>query len=313
MRLRITAEVIGDITLIDKMSCQFYIYTFEVYTEKNAIFLSIEKRVSEYFEYLPKIDNHNRISIPETTFYSDMVEWIKNIEAFGSFNIGIKKILYEEAEVTWIPETIEEEKMLSIKSYKATKAKQPAHFLNKNDFQDTLFYSKKLSNEYVPFTYFRLGKSFFDEGEYYLSYINYFMMIEYLYGKGITDVKKLRIEFEKSDVLVFSILMAMHLFPIDDSNLVWLKNECKNRQKEYNVNGLIFILVDYRGMIAHGIKARSGKYRINQQLLRPITYILGMICRCICGCMQMLSNIPNEQKDLYFKERIRELESISEV
>lgn len=310
MRLRITAEVIGDITLIDKISCQFYIYTFEVYTEKNAIFLSIEKRVSEYFEYLPKIDNHNRISIPETTFYSDMVEWIKNIEAFGSFNIGIKKILYEEAEVTWIPETIEEEKMLSIKSYKATKAKQPTHFLNKNDFQDTLFYSKKLSNEYVPFTYFRLGKSFFDEGEYYLSYINYYMMIEYLYSSGNTTKTQEKRDFGKSDVLRLSILMVINLLPKNNLDYKWLQEECKRIQKDCNVETIIHILVEYRGRIAHGLKNnRSGEYRSNQQLLRPITYLLGMICYNVYGCLKMFSNIPNEQKDLYLKERIRELGS----
>lgn len=310
MRLRIAAEVIGDITLKDKISCQFYIYTFDLYKDRNAFFLSVEKSISDYFDYLPKIDNYNRISIPETSFYSDMVEWIKNIEAFGSFNIGIKKILYEEAEVTWIPETIEEENMLSIKSYKATKAKQPTHFLNKDDFQDTLFYSKKLSDEYVPFTYYRLGKSFFDEGEYYLSFINYYMMIEFLYSKGNTKRYQEERDFGQSDVLRLSILMVINLLPKNDLNYKWLQEECKRIQKDCNVETIIHILVEYRGRIAHGLKNnRSGEYRSNQQLLRPITYLLGMICYNVYGCLKMFSNIPNEQKDLYLKERIRELGS----
>lgn len=310
MRIRITSEVIGDITLKDKISCQFYIYTFELYKDENAFFLSVEKRVSEYFEYLPKIDNHNCISIPETSFYSDMVESIKNIEAFGSFNIGIKKILYEEAVVTWIPETIEEEKMLSIKSHKVTKAKQSTHFLNKDDFQDTLFYCKRLSDEHVPFTYYRLGKSFFDDDEYYLSFINYYMMIEYLYSRGNTTKTQEKKDFGKSDVLRLSILMVINLLPKNNLNYKWLQEECKRIQKDCNVETIIHILVEYRGRIAHGLKNnKSGEYRSNQQLLRPITYLLGMICYNVCGCLKMFSNIPNEQKDLYLKERIRELGS----
>ncbi len=240
-----------------------------------------------------------------------MVEWLKRIEAFGSFNLAIKRVLYEEAEITWIPETMDEEKILSIKSYKITKGRQNCTYLRLSDFQDTLFYSKRIEENYIPFSYFRLGSSFFNEEEYYLSYINYFMMIEYLYGNGITVTKKLRIEFGKSDVLVLSILMAINTFPIDDPILEWLKNECKNKQKEYNVDGLIFVLVDYRGMIAHGLEKRSGKYRDNPNLLRPISLILGIICRYVCGYIQMMSNMPKEQMNAFLKNRISEMKSIN--
>lgn len=307
MRIRITAEVIGDITLKEKISCEFYIYTFQMYKDNNAFFLSIEKSALEYSEYIPKIDSHNCIRIPDSAFYSDMIEWIKNIEALGSFNLGIKKILFEEAEVTWIPESKEEEKLLSIKSYKVTKAKQSTHFLNKDGFQDTLFYCKKLSNEYVPFTYYRLGKSFFDEGEYYLSYINYYMMIEYLYSNGNTKKEQEKKDFGKSDVLRLSILMVINILPKDNLNYKWLQEKCNKKQKDCDVETIIDILVEYRGTIAHGLKDRSGKYRKDQQLLRPITYILGMICYNVCGCLKTFSIVQEEQKNLFLQERVREL------
>ena len=306
MRIRITAEVIGDITLKEKISSKFYIYTFNLYEENETFFLSVEKSVSEYYDYITN-NNHNCINIPDTTLYLDVVEWIKNIEAFGSFNIGIKKILYEEAEVIWIPESTEEEKLLSIKSHKVTKAKQSTHFLNKNDFQDTLFYCKKLSNEYVPFTYYRLGKSFFDDDEYYLSYINYYMMIEFLYSNGNTTKHQEERDFGQSDVLRLSILMVINLLPKNDLNYKWLYEECKKKEKECDVETVIDILYQYRGKIAHGLKNRSGEYRSNQRLLRPITYILGMICYNVCGCLKTFSIVQEEQKNLYFKERIKEL------
>ena len=315
MRLRITAEVKGDIILKEKISTQFFIYTFNVFNKNESLFISVEKSVSNYLNDIPKTSfdesNHFAISIPDATIYADMVEWLKRIEAFGSFNLAIKRVLYEEAEITWIPETMDEEKLLSIKAYKVTKGRQNSKYLRLSDFQDTLFYSKRLDENYIPLSYFRLGFSFFDEEEYYLSYINYFMMIEYLYGNGITDSKKLRIEFGKSDVLVLSILMAINTFPINDPNLEWLKNECKNKQKEYNVDGLIFVLVDYRGMIAHGLKKRSRKYRDNPNLLRPISLFLGIICRYVCGYIQMMSNMPKEQMNAFLKNRISEMKSIN--
>ena len=314
MRLRVTVEVKGDILLKEKISTRFYIYTFEVFKKNESFFISVEKSVSNYLDDMPKASfdesNHFVINIPETKIYADIVDWFKRIEAFGSFNLAIKRILYEEAEITWIPETVDEGKILSIKSYKVTRGGQNSKYLRLSNFQDTLFYSKRLDENYIPFSYFRLGASFFDEEEYYLSYINYFMMIEYLYGNGITDTKKLRIEFGKSDILVLSILMTINTFPIGDPNLEWLKNECRKKQKEYNVEGLIFILVDRRGMIAHGSKRRSGMYRDNPNLLRPISFILGMICRYVCGYIQMLSNMPKEQMKAFLKNRISEMKSM---
>lgn len=315
MRLRVTAEVKGDIFLKEKISTQFYIYTFNVFKENESFFISVEKSVSNYLDDIPKASfdesNHFVINIPETKIYADIVDWFKRIEAFGSFNLAIKRILYEEAEITWIPETVDEGKILSIKSYKVTRGGQNSKYLRLSDFQDTLFYSKRLDENYIPFSYFRLGASFFDEEEYYLSYINYFMMIEFLYGNGKTKKRETIIEFGKSDILVLSILMTINTFPIGDPNLEWLKNECRKKQKEYNVEGLIFILVDYRGMIAHGSKRRSGMYRDNPNLLRPISFILGMICRYVCGYIQMLSNMPKEQVNAFLKNRISEMKSIN--
>lgn len=315
MRLRVTAEVKGDILLKEKISTQFYIYTFNVFKENESFFISVEKSVSNYLDDIPKASfdesNHFVINIPETKIYADIVDWFKSIEAFGSFNLAIKRILYEEAEITWIPETVDEGKILSIKSYKVTRGGQNSKYLRLSDFQDTLFYSKRLDENYIPFSYFRLGASFFDEEEYYLSYINYFMMIEFLYGNGKTKKRETIIEFGKSDILVLSILMTINTFPIGDPNLEWLKNECRKKQKEYNVEGLIFILVDHRGMIAHGSKRRSGMYRDNPNLLRPISFILGMICRYVCGYIQMLSNMPKEQVNAFLKNRISEMKSMN--
>lgn len=255
--------------------------------------------------------NNIHVSIPDKSIYEDMIEWIKWIEAFGSFNLGVKKILYEEAEITWIPESKEEEKLLAITSYRVTKAKQRNHTIDVSNFQDTLFYCKKLSENYVPYTYYRLGASFFDEGEYYLSYINYFMMLEYLFANGETRQDPMRREFEKSNILILSVLKAIKTFPKEDSNIEWLQNECKNRQKKYTVDGVIYVLIKLRGTIAHGINNRSGKYRNDQQLLRPICFVLGMICHYVCGFLQILSTVQDEQKDNYLKMRIQELGALS--
>ena len=315
MLLRITAEVKGDIVLKKSISSQFYIYTFKIFKKDNSIFLSVEKKVSGCFDSMPKTSvdklNNIHVSIPDSSIYEDMIEWIKWIEAFGSFNLGVKKILYEEAEITWIPESKEEEKLLAITSYRVTKAKQRNHTIDVSNFQDTLLYCKKLSENYVPYTYYRLGASFFDEGEYYLSYINFFLMIEYLFANGKSREDLMRKEFEKSSVLIFSIIKAIKTIPQDNPNIEWLQKECRNRQKNYNVDGVIYVLIQIRGIIAHGIKKTTGKYRKDQQLLRPICFILGMICRSVCELLQMLFMVPDDQKESFLKMKIHELGPLS--
>lgn len=314
MRLRITAEIKGDIVLQNNLSAQFYIYTFEAFKKDDTYCLSIEKNVPDYSKYIPQVNkdksNHIHINCTDGTIYKDMIDWFKKIEAFGSFNLGITNILYDEAEITWIPESKDEENMLSITAHKTTRTKSYNHHISKSNLQDTLYYCKVLSENYIPFTYFRLGKTFFDKGEYYLSYINYFLMIEYLYANGKTKQDTMKMEFEKSDVLILSVLMAINAFPQNDSNIEWLKEECKNKDQDYNVDGIIHVLIKKRGAIAHGNKNRSGKYRDNQELLRPITFILGLICQNICRCLQIFSNIQDEQKDRFIKDKIEELECV---
>lgn len=311
MRLRITAEILNDIILQNNLSAQFYIYTFEVYKKDDSCFLSIEKNVPDYSKYLPQINkdkfNHIHISFTDGAIYNDMIDWLKRIEAFGSFNLGITNILYDEAEITWVPETKDEEKLLSIYSHKITRTKSYNHHISKSTFQDTLYYCKVLSDNYIPYTYYRLGLTFFDKREYYLSYINYFLMIEYLFANGKTQQDKMKIEFKRSDVLILSILLTIKTFPKNDSNIKWLKEVCKSKDQDYNVDGIIHVLIKYRGAIAHGNKNRSGKYRNDQELLRPITFILGMICHNICGYLQIFSNIHDEQKDRFIKDKIVEL------
>lgn len=311
MRLRITAEIKGNIVLKNSILSHFYIYTFNVFKKDESLFLSIEKHITNYIDYIPQISvdkhNHTCISFPETTIFSDMVEWIKKIEAFGSFNHSIKRILYEEAEITWIPESFDEEKHLPVNSYKLEKTKTNNHTLTTSSFQDTLFYCTKLSENYIPFSYYRLGTSFFDMGEYYLSFLNYFMMLEFLFANGKTRKVAMKNEFIKSDILKLSILMTINNSPKDDPNLKWLQKECMSKSKpryDYNVETIIDILIDYRGIIAHGNKNRSGEYYNDQQLLRPITMIIGVICRYICGYLQILSTINKEQKKEFLKERI---------
>ncbi len=53
MRLRITAEVKGDIILKKIISTQFFIYTFNIFSKNESLFISVERSVSNYLDDIP--------------------------------------------------------------------------------------------------------------------------------------------------------------------------------------------------------------------------------------------------------------------
>ena len=74
----------------------------------------------------------------------------------------------------------------------------------------------------------------------------------------------------------------------------WMKKECQNRNKNHDVNSLIDIIVEYRGILSHACK-RSEKYLYNESELFPITLIISLVCLLVCGNLQISKFIDEEQ------------------
>lgn len=90
-------------------------------------------------------------------------------------------------------------------------------------------------------------------------------------------------------------------------NYKWLIKESEIRHKEVNFEGVIYLLIEYRGLLSHASE-RSKKYLFDNYKLRPLAFITSLICFLLCGYIQVYLCSSEESKQRLMSEQINELE-----
>ena len=181
-------------------------------------------------------------------------------------------------------------------SYQINKdnSKKPK-LLVKRNLMNILAYRRMLRENHIPFTYYKQAKNFFEDKSYYFAFINYFMMLEYCFGNGQFKKESLLKAFKSSVILMKSTKTAFNLFNNKEGgNKTWLIEECRKRNKTYDENSILYIFVEYRGLLSHASK-NSEKYLYNDTELFPITLFLSLVCLLVCGNLQISKFMSKEQ------------------
>lgn len=314
MKLQICAEIEGQFLLRSKVEAKLRPYHFEIFKNGEKYFISITKLIINQMDYVPKLYLKDEITHMEATkleIYKDMEEWLYYIEAMGAFNFEVVKIHTDELEVKWIYETKEEKGTIPITSLRRNKQKCKAgKYLVNSNLSNLILFRKVLLEAHIPFSYYRQAKVFFDNDNYYFAFINYFMMLEFCFADGNFHKKDMSNSFKKSILLKLCVLLAVSMIRKNDSNAVnykWLIEVCKIRHKEVNFEGVIYLLVEYRGLLFHASE-RSKKYLLDNYKLRPLAFITSVICFLLCGYIQVYSCSSEESRQRLISERINELE-----
>lgn len=314
MKLQICAEIEGQFLLKNKVEAKLYPYYFEILKKDSKYFICITKPVTDYMDYAPKLYVKDGIVHMEATkpeIYKDMEEWLYYIEAMGAFNFEVAKIHIDELEVNWIYETEDEKGLIPITSLKRNKQKSKASkYLTDRNLSNLIFFRKMLSEAHIPFSYYRQAKNFFDNDNYYFAFINYFMMLEFYFADGHFHKKDMANSFKKSLLLKLCVLSAVSMIRKNDANAgnyKWLIEECEVKHKEVNFECVIYLLIEYRGLLSHASK-RSKKYLFDNYKLRPLAFITSMICFFLCGYIQVYSCSSEESKQRLMSEQINKLE-----
>lgn len=314
MKLQICAEIEGLFLLKSKVEAKSYPYHFEILEKDGKYFICITKPVTDYMDYVPKLyvkDGIVHVEATKSEIYKDMEEWLYYIEAMGAFNFEVAKIHIDELEVKWIYETEDEKGLIPITSLKRNKQKSKASkYLANRNLSNLILFRKMLPEAHIPFSYYRQARIFFDNDNYYFAFINYFMMLEFCFADGHFHKKDMTNSFKKSILLKLCVLSAVSMIRKNDANAGnyrWLIEECKVKHKEVNFEGVIYLLIEYRGLLSHASK-RSKKYLFDNNKLRPLAFITSVICFFLCGYIQVYSCSNKESKQRLMSERVNELE-----
>ena len=313
MRIAIKAEMIADMIVSTPITAKLYPYEFEVYMEHETLWLKVSKPVKDYEEHLPKVFmKHGTINIEigKDDIFKDLLDWIQYIEAMGAFNIQIERIYWDRPTYCWIPETKEEHLQTPLSEYSKIpkKGRKPKRLTSSNLF-NIVAYRHQLKDIDIPFTYFKEGQRFFNNFNYYFAFINFFMMLEYCFAEGKFKKVEMIQSFKNSQLLRLCILEYLNLS--ENTNVDWLKKECKKRNKNLDVDGVIYLLVTYRGELSHA-STKSEKHYRKDEVLKPLVVVISTICFLACGNLQISMFMDEKQKEEWLIRRLTELKDKNE-
>lgn len=292
MRIALKAEVEADLVVTGTVTAKLYPYDFEIFKEKEKLWLKVSKPVKDYEEYLPKVFTRNgivNIEIGKDDIFQDLLDWLQYIEAMGAFNIQIERVFWDRATFCWIAETEAEHMLTPLTEYTRTprKGRTPKRLKDSN-LSNIVIYRRQLKDIYIPFTYYKEGQRFFNNFNYYFAYINFFMMLEYCFAGGKFHTSAVIKNFRNDRLLRMCILEFLITPDLHKGNNIWdaLEKECRKREREMNVDGLIYMFVTIRGELSHASLKSEKKYRDDNEL-RPLVVAISTICFLVCGHLQI--------------------------
>ncbi len=308
MRIALKTEIIADMVVTTPITTKLHPYEFEVYKEQGALWLKVSKPVKDYEEFLPKVFKQNgqiNIVIGKDDIFKDLLDWLQYIEAMGSFNVQIERVYWDRPTFCWIAETKEEHLQTPLSEYTKTpmKGRKPKRLTSSNLFNLVAF-RRQLKNLYIPFTYFKEGQRFFNNFNYYFAFINFFMMLEYCFANG--KFKKVEVIKSFNDAKLLRLCILEYLNLPENTTIDWLKNECKKHNKNLDIDGIIYLLVTYRGDLSHATKKSEKHYRKDADL-RPLAVVISTICFLVCGNFQISEFMDEKQKEEWLVRRLTEL------
>lgn len=252
--------------------------------------LNISKKVEGYRDFLPEFSAATdgrplQISLRDTLLLSELTALAQHLEAIGSFWLGIKKVYWEQPRRSWVPETPEEEEDLkSLPNHFQTKTDENKGYVVMNpDMLKSIIAERSLHRDLVlPMSFFREGCNDFAEGRYTPAFLSFYFYLDDLYGQGKTKNQAVKAKLKSSQQVRLALEQSIQDFneEVSAPNLLELRKFLVQEGKEYTVDGLIDLVVQVRGNLAHFSQKSSKKkgHPLNQRDFRVMAYLMKSIC-----------------------------------
>ena len=295
MKIRITVPVVSSAVV-----------TEDVNETNDGVTIGLIKNESNVVTHIFAEEKHNG-TIPRTEPGDEKVKLYinfgnpdtKNLEsvinylgAVGSFWWGIRSVSIDDLKMEFIPENDAEKKSLSVlsfsnkKTFPKRKIEAPAH-----QFRDILKMRQNWDYITVPMSFYREGNVEFDNFRFKNAFINYFFMLEGLYGDGKSgkagQIKAFLGHPEVQDAVTKAMGSIRKVNA--DKHLAKLTSLLQKYNYEGSVEGVISLLVHTRGILSH-FYVKSSQHQgtpLNQSDFYTEAYLLQAILIHIHNILHM--------------------------
>lgn len=238
-------------------------------------------------ESCPETRMHYMIINRDNQIYEELIDEFQQIESILAFSTqSLRKIYWENPKEELIPETEKEKEKLSVIGINWEMSHHEKYTpLNENEFTEMMEDRDKYADLRIPKAFFREGINDFESFRYINAFYNFYFIIEDLYGGGKSKNKDVEKELKKSDE--FKSFVQWMIDNLHNDNKKHFDNICnylKRHNKNFDIDGLIFIIVRMRGQLHHysGKSTQVHGTPFNQKDFESIAYLsLGLAVRAI--------------------------------
>lgn len=291
MIIKIECEIIGDFTITDNCKVKYHPYELEIQFRETdqKFYISLLKKITNYSNLLPKLEiaenGEKTIKLPSQAFLNEEIELLQHIESFGALDKEIYNIEWNNLSIEWIPETEQEEKEIVIKKHSYSLSfnnKKPV--INEDWLFNTIIHKRRLSHLILPLSFFRIGLKFYKSFQYQESFLNFYLMLEGIFGNNKFKNEHIKSEFRKSDILRKAIQQLLEQLKNSDlKHYEWFSEMCAKYNKKASVDGAIHIIVEQRGNLSHFSNTNPDKHKnpFKDKDFDSLAFITLMVCKYV--------------------------------
>jgi hypothetical protein len=305
MRLRITVPVISSALVADDIYETWENVAIGVIKDASNLITHIfaEER---YDGALPSIESGDikvklkiNLANPDTGNLESIINYIG---AVGSFWWGIRSVSMNDMKVEFIPESDTEKESLNVFSFSIPKSfpKRNIH-VQSHQFRDILKMRKNWEYITTPMSFYREGNVEFESFRFKNAFINYFFMLEGLYGNGqsgkASQIKALLSHQEVHDAVTKAMVAVRKSNA--EKHLENLTALLAHYSYEETVEGIISLLVHTRGVLSHFYVKSSQRQGtpLNQENFYTEAFIMQAIL------LQIHNKLHMKAVDITFPDR----------
>lgn len=302
MILEIQAEIQGNLTIRKDFSFRHHPYTVAINQVSDKFYITFSRKVNDKIAEIPKMQNGNdgipHICLPREDAYQDIIEILQHVESFGALDDRLSKIDMENLKFKWIPENENDHQSPFNELSRKLEEKEKTE-LTEGWLRDTIIHQRQMRNLYLPFSFFRDGKEFFNMRKYQASYCSFYMMLEFFFNENGWGIKN--DAHTRKVCLNGALSKTLEQMPKYIEHYNWLILELKNRQKSYNVEGLLFLLNRFRDEFSHASQNERNRNPFRERDYISISFIIMVVCNFVSIKMRLLPFVREDERDSFLR------------
>lgn len=262
MRFSIECKVESKIKIPKEISIKHEDREYIFYPDENKLLARIkiiadvmhpEKFYSTIESYPTEEVKHSLKINQDRELFDSIINDFQQLESRLSVIGNLRRILLNEPIYDVICDSVEEEQKTKIAGKYSFKSEYPDRIFafDESDFSSIIDTKEKYAYLTTPMAFFREGKNDFDSFRYINAFINFYFVLEGLYGGGKTKNYAVEEEFKKSNEFCESVEVAIRELEKAPQHLENINAMLKFRSKNLDLEGITHLLVSTRGELHH--------------------------------------------------------------